>query len=97
MSGDRLVESPLLKQDQLERDSQYRIQLGFEYFHGWRLHNLSGQPVPVINHPPSREVFYCIEMEGPVLQFLPIVCHCAAGRRLWLPLLHSLPSGSDTH
>lgn len=34
-----------------------RLCLGFEYFQGWWLQNLSGQLVPVFHHPQSRNVF----------------------------------------
>lgn len=33
---------PLLRQGQLGQAAQHRAQLGSEYLHGWRLHNLSG-------------------------------------------------------
>jgi len=33
------------------------VQLGFEYFQGWRLYNISVQPVPVFDHPYSKKVF----------------------------------------
>ena len=33
------------------------VQLGAEYLQGWRLHKLSGQPVPMIDHPHSKEDF----------------------------------------
>jgi len=28
---------------------QIRVQMAFEYLQGWRLHNLSGQPMPVLS------------------------------------------------
>lgn len=34
----------------LELVAQDNACLGFEYFHGWRLHNLSEPPVPVFDH-----------------------------------------------
>jgi len=44
----------------------------FEYLQGWRLHNLSGQPVPGLGHPHSEETFPDVQMEPPVFQFVPI-------------------------
>lgn len=35
----------LLKQGPLETVAQDHVQMAVEYVHGWRLHNLSGQPV----------------------------------------------------
>ena len=37
-----------------------------------RLHNLSGQPVPVLHHPHSTEVLPGVLKEPPILQFVPI-------------------------
>lgn len=31
--------------------AQSHVQSGFDYLHGWRLHNLSGQLIPVFDHP----------------------------------------------
>ena len=41
----------LHKPGQLELAAQGCVQLGFEYLQECRLHNLSGQPVPVLGHP----------------------------------------------
>lgn len=38
-----------------------------EYLHGWRLHNLSEQPLPVLSH--SKKMFPHVQREPPVLQF----------------------------
>ncbi|KAK4826745.1 hypothetical protein QYF61_010998 [Mycteria americana] len=43
--------TPLLKQGHLDLLAQDYVQPPFEYVQGWRLHNLSGQPVPVLSHP----------------------------------------------
>ena len=63
---------PLLKQGHPEPVAQDRVQTAFEYIQGWRLHNLSGQPVPVLCHPQSEAVFPDVQREPPVLQLLPI-------------------------
>lgn len=33
------------------------VQTAFEHHGGWRFHNLSGWPVPVLGHPHSKKVF----------------------------------------
>jgi len=52
--------NPLLKQGHeqghLEQVVQDHIQLPFEYLPGWRLHNLSGQLVPLLGHPHGKNV-----------------------------------------
>lgn len=50
-SGDHLSPISCLKQGQLETVFQACVQLGFNYFQGWRLHKLSGHLVPVFDHP----------------------------------------------
>lgn len=62
---------PLLKQGHLEPVVQYYVQTDFEYFQGQRLHHVSRQPVPVLGHPHSKEVFSNVQMESPVF-------HCVA-------------------
>ena len=52
--------APLPKQDQLEQVAQDCVQSSSEYLQGWRLHNSSGQTVPVFDHPQNKEVFCCI-------------------------------------
>jgi len=49
--------TPLLKQGHLEPVAQDHLQMAFEYPQGWRLHRLSGQPVPGLGHPHSETVF----------------------------------------
>ena len=62
--------TPLLKQGHLDPVAQDRVQIAFEYHE--RLHNLSGQPVPVLGHPHSEKVFPDVQEEPPVFQFVPI-------------------------
>ena len=52
----------LLKQGQLQQVAQDYVQSGFEYLQGWRLHSLSGQPVPVFDHPFGKKVFSGVQM-----------------------------------
>lgn len=64
----------------------------FEYHHGWGLHNISGQPVLVLDH---------LKMSAfSRLGGVPCGFNLCLSSRLWeqlrrarLPLLHSLPSG----
>ena len=64
--------TPLPKQDHLQQAAQDRVQVGFEYLQRRRLHSLSGQPVPVLRHPQREEVLPHVQMELPMLQFVPI-------------------------
>ena len=54
---------------------QDHVQTVFEYLHGWKLHNLSGQPVLVI----SQKVLPDVQREPPVFQFVPIASRPMAG------------------
>lgn len=53
--------SPWPKQGQPEQVTQDYVWLGFEYFKGWRLQNLSGQPRPVLDyaHSKNKSVLLC--------------------------------------
>ena len=55
----------------LEKFAQNCVQVSFEYLQRRRLHSLSGQPVPVLCHPLSKEVLPRVQMELPMLQFVP--------------------------
>jgi len=71
--------SPLPKQGHLQQAAQDLIQVGLEYLQGSRLHNLPGQPVPVLRHPQSKEVLPRVQMELLTLQFVPIAPCPVAG------------------
>ena len=68
----------LPKQGHLQQAAQDCVQAGFEYLQR-RLHNLSGQPVPVLHHPQSEEVLPHVQTELPMLQFVPIAPCPVAG------------------
>lgn len=53
MAGVPLVQ-PLSKQGQAEQVAQDHVQSATEYLQEQRLHNLSGQPVPVFEHLHSE-------------------------------------------
>jgi len=52
--------------------------MSFEHLQGYRLHMLSGQPVPVLGHPDSKKVFPDIQFvpiaSGPVSRYLAPSC-----------------------
>jgi len=48
--------SPLPKQGHLQQAAKDHVQVGSEYLQRRRLHNLCGQPVPVLCHPQREEV-----------------------------------------
>ena len=48
--------NPLPKQGHPEQAAQDLVQAGLEYLQRRRLHNLPGQPVPVLRHPQSEEI-----------------------------------------
>ena len=66
--------SPTLlpKQGYLEQVVQDLVHVGLQYLQRRRLHNLPGQPVPVLRHPQREEVLPRVQMELPVLQFVPV-------------------------
>jgi len=73
--------TPLPKQGHLQQAAQDLIQEGFEYLQRKRLHNPSGQPVPVLCHPQREEVLPHVQKELPVPQFVPIAPCPVAGHR----------------
>jgi len=64
--------TPLPKQGCLQQAAQDLVQAGLEYLQRRRLHNLPGQPVPVLRHTQREEVLPLVQTELPVLQFVPI-------------------------
>jgi len=62
---------PLLKQGHLKQDAQDLVLADLEYLHRRRIHNPSGQPVPVFCHPQSEEVLPHVQLQLPLLQFVP--------------------------
>lgn len=58
------------------------IQLGLKNVQGWRWHNVSEQPVLVLDCPYDEDVFPYIQRESLLFQLtvfvshLPIMCHC---------------------
>ena len=73
-SGDHLVQPPA---DAGSLRAGCTGLAGFEYLQRRRLHNLPGQPVPVLCHPQREEVLPHVQMEFPMLQFV-LIAPCPA-------------------
>jgi len=73
--------TPLAKQGHLEQAAQDLVQAGLEYLQRRRLHSLPGQPVPRLHHPQREEVLPHVQLELPVLQFVPIAPCPVAGHQ----------------
>jgi len=86
--------SPTLppKQGHLQQATEDLVQVGLEYVLRRRLHNLPGQPVPGLHHPQSEEVLPHVQMELPMLHFVPIapcpVAGLAPAKLLWVCLTY---------
>ena len=63
--------NPPQKQGHLEQAAEDLVQVGLEYLQRRRLHNLPGQPGPVLCHPQREEVLPRVQREFPLLQFVP--------------------------
>lgn len=61
----------LLKQGQPQLVAQGCVQIPFEDFQAWRFYSLPGQPVPVLLHSHSKNVFLNVLKEPPVFQCVP--------------------------
>ena len=66
---------PLPKQGHLQQAAQDLVQAGLEYLQRRRLHKLRGQPVPGLRHPQREEVLSHVQLELPLLQFVPTAPH----------------------
>ena len=77
--------TPLPKQGHLQQAAQDLVQAGFEYLQRRGLYNPSGQPLLVLHHPQSKEVLPHVQMELPMLQFVPVAPHLVTGhhRKVW--------------
>jgi len=74
--------TPLPKQGHPEQAAQDRFQVGLEYLQRRRFHSLPGQPVPGLRHPQREEVLTRVQLELPVLQFVPIAPCPVSGHNL---------------
>jgi len=64
--------TPLPKHGLLQQAAQELVQAGPEHLKRGRLHNLPGQPVPVLHNPQGEEILLDVQLELPVPQFVPI-------------------------
>ena len=73
--------SPTLlpKQGHPDQAAQDRVQAGLEYLQRRRLHNLPGQPGPGLHHPQREEILPHVQLELPLLQFVPVAPCPVAG------------------
>jgi len=71
--------NPLPKQRHPEQAAQHRVQAGLEHLQRRRLHSLPGQPGPGLRHPQREEVLPHLQLELPVLQFVPVAPCPVAG------------------
>ena len=71
--------TPLPKQGHPEQAAQDHVQAGLEYLRRRRLHSLPGQPGPGLRHPQREEVLPRVQLELPLLQFVPIAPCPVAG------------------
>jgi len=69
-------------QGQLQQVDQDGVQLTFEYLQGWRLHNLSGQSVPLLSLPCSKKVFSCVQIEFLFIPFV-LIASCFLSGHHW--------------
>jgi len=69
----------------LDPVAQDHVQTAFQYLQGERLHNLSGQPVPGLSHPRSKEVLPDVQRNLPVPQFVP-TASCTVAKHHWKDL-----------
>ena len=76
--------APLTKQGHLQQAAQ-TISRWVSNISRGRLHSLPGQPVPVLRHPQREEVLPHVQMELPVLQFVPIA-PCPVAEHHWKEL-----------
>ena len=61
--------TPLPKQGHLQQAAQDLVQVGLEYLQRRTIHNIPGQPVPVLRHPQSEEILPHVQMELAMFPF----------------------------
>jgi len=71
--------NPLPKQGHPEQAAQHRGQVWLEYLQRRRLHSLPGQSGPGLRHPQREVVLPRVQLELPLLQFVPIAPCPVAG------------------
>ena len=71
--------NPLPKQGHPEQAALDHVQAGLEYLQRRRLHSLPGQPGPGLHHPQREEVLPHVQLELPLLPFVPVAPCPVAG------------------
>jgi len=71
--------NPVPKQGHLQQAAQDLVQTDLEHIQRRRLHNLPGQPVPGLCHPQSEDILPHVQLELPLLQFVPVAPCPVAG------------------
>lgn len=66
--------------------AQESVHVGSEYLYRRSLHDLSGQPVPVLCHPQSKEDFSHIQILFPAFQFMSVAYSPVAGHHQKEPI-----------
>jgi len=69
----------LLKQDHLQPAAQDHVHTAFEHLQSWRLHNLSGQPVPCLVTLTVKKIFPDVQTDPPVFHFVTIASYPITG------------------
>ena len=73
--------TPLLEQGHVEQVAQACVHMAFKYLQEWRLHNLPGQPVPVLGHPHSEKVLPDVQRKPPEFQCVPTASSPGSGHQ----------------
>ncbi|PKU47040.1 hypothetical protein llap_2646 [Limosa lapponica baueri] len=93
----------MFKQGHVEPVALDHVQMTFEYFQGWIVHNIHGQPVPVLGHHHNEKVFPDVQREPPELQVEPSasgpVPYFSAHQYTYKKLIHLISkiNGGGTH
>jgi len=69
----------LPKQGHLQQAAEDLVQADLEYLQRRRMHNLSGQPVPVLLQCQNEEFLPHFQLKFPMLHFVPITPCAVAG------------------
>ena len=92
-----LSSTPMLKAGSAEQFNQDCLLLGFEHLQEWRHHNLSGQHVPMFNHPcDKKKIFLTFKWNFLCFRWCTLPLVLSLGR-VWLSLLCFVLSGVYIH
>jgi len=77
-SGSHPIQDPWLMQGYLETVAQDHVQTAFEYLQGWRLHNLSRQPMQCSVTLTVKTCFLIFKVNFPCFNFYVLYIYIAA-------------------